>query len=67
MKKKNHNDPNPKYKFKKCDDPFEDAKVEAMKARKKGFFVRQAMYWGVVLAGRRSYKTGPKRFEIREI
>lgn len=38
MKKKNHNDPNPKYKFKKCDDPFEDAKVEAMKARKGQWF-----------------------------
>ena len=37
-KKKNHNDPNPKYKFKKCDDPFEDAKIEAMKARKGQWF-----------------------------
>lgn len=32
--KKKHNDRNPKYRFKKCDDPFEEAKEDAMQARK---------------------------------
>lgn len=38
--------------------------LEAMKARNKGVFVRVAMYWGVVLGGRSSYRSGPKRFKI---
>lgn len=37
--------------------------LEAMKARGKSAFVRVGMYWGVVLGGRGSYKSGPSRYE----
>lgn len=38
--------------------------LEAMKARGKSAFVRRGMYWGVVLGGRKSYKSGPSRFKL---
>mgnify|MGYP001582945821 CR=1 FL=1 len=38
--------------------------LEAMEARGKSKFVRYAMYWGVVLGGYSSYKSGQKRFII---
>jgi len=36
--------------------------LEAMKAREKSEFVRFGMYWGVVLGGASSYKSGPSRY-----
>jgi hypothetical protein len=36
--------------------------LEAMKARGKSRFVRFGMYWGVVLGGASSYKSGPSRY-----
>ena len=37
--------------------------LEAMKARGKSPFVRYGMYWGVVLGGAGSYKSGPSRYQ----
>ncbi len=37
---------------------------EAMGARKKGFLIRWGMYLGVVVGGRSSYKSGPRRFQV---
>lgn len=37
--------------------------LEAMKVRKKGVFVRFAMYLGVVLGGGSAYKSGPDRYK----
>lgn len=37
--------------------------LEAMTARNKPLYVRQAMYWGVVIGGWPSWWSGPKRFE----
>ncbi len=38
--------------------------LEAMETRGKSAFVRRGMYWGVVLGGRSSYKSGPSRFKL---
>lgn len=38
--------------------------LEAMIVRKKPLYIRQPMYWGVVLGGASSYADGPERFEI---
>ena len=37
--------------------------LEAMKLRKKPFYVRWPMYWGVILGGRSAYNTGLERFK----
>lgn len=37
--------------------------LEAMEARGKSAFVRRGMYWGVVMGGRSSYKSGPSRYQ----
>ncbi len=37
---------------------------EAMVSRGKPYYVVEGMYWGVVLGGRSSYNSGPKRFEL---
>lgn len=37
--------------------------LEAMKLRKKSWWVRWPMYLGVVLGGRSAYKTGPARYQ----
>ena len=38
--------------------------LEAMKARGKKTWIRLAMYLGVVLGGRSSYQSGPKRYTV---
>lgn len=38
--------------------------LEAMKTRKKSLWVRLGMYWGVVLGGFSSYRSGPRRFTV---
>lgn len=37
--------------------------LEAMRSRGKSKFVQYGMYWGVVMGGRSSYKTGPERYQ----
>ena len=37
--------------------------LEAMKARGKKRWIRVAMYWGVAIGGRGSYKSGPARYQ----
>lgn len=37
--------------------------LEAMAARGKSKFIQRAMYWGVVMGGGSSYKSGPSRYQ----
>lgn len=42
--------------------------LEAMKARGKSAFLRVGMYWGVVIGGGGSYKSGPSRYrELNDV
>ena len=40
--------------------------LEAMKVRKKNFFIRWCMYLGVVIGGKKAYETGPDRLIISQ-
>lgn len=41
--------------------------LEAMKARGKSWFIRYAMYLGVVLGGASSYASGPSRYTVLNV